>query len=892
MSISWFHSIRDDRAARRLQERRRRFALEPLEGRQMLSTFTVTSDADSTARGTLRWAITESNKTTATEASPNQIDFDLPSADLNLGLYTVELGSALPALTQPVVIDGLTQPNADGQPVIEVSGELVESTAAGLQVNSGASGSTIEGLTVTDFLNGTSDGDGGILVDGASKVMISHDDIGLENSSVELADGENYYFGVALESGATDNTVTGDVLAGNQTIGVLIDGNGSTSPSSETSGNVVEGDYIGTNLNGSGAAESGNVTGVEIENGAMDNTIGGTAAADRDVISGNSNDGVLIEGPGTDGNVVEGDDIGTNAGGTAPIGNGYAGVAIQDGASDNTIGGTASGAADVISGNATYGVLIYGTDYTTLSTETAHNVVEGDFIGTNDNGSSGGGSLANTDGVDIASGATDNTVGGAAAADRDVISGNSYAGVLISDPATEGNVVEGDDIGTNAGGSTPIGNGYAGVVIQSDASDNTIGGTAARASDVISANGTYGVLISDSDDNVVEGDFIGTNDNGSSDTSSTGAMLGNADGVDVENGAANNTIGGTTTAARDVLSGNSLDGAQLSDSGPGNVIEGDDIGTNAGATAGIPNGRAGVTIQGGSTKNTVGGTAAGSADVISGNGTYGVWIVNGGTSGNLIEGDFIGTDDNGSKGGGSLANGYGVVINAGASSNTIGGTTTAARDVISGNTFTGVVISDSGTEFNWVEGDHIGTNAAGSATVPNGADGVVIQNGATLDDIETDVISGNVMDGVLITGSGTDFNTVQSALIGINAADNAVLDLSGKTYSNSDGVQIDDGAEWNAIQENVISGNGYGVEIDGPSTGNCVDYNDIGTNAAGTLDLGNNDSGIYMNDADGDYIYGNTVDNNGGYGILFQSCSTSQDEGTNTFSKNALGDES
>ena len=86
---------------RRLPDRRRRFLVEPLEGREMLSTFTVTSTADTTATGTLRWAITQSDKTTG----PNAIDFAIGGT----GVHTIDLGSALPTITQPVTIDGTTQ---------------------------------------------------------------------------------------------------------------------------------------------------------------------------------------------------------------------------------------------------------------------------------------------------------------------------------------------------------------------------------------------------------------------------------------------------------------------------------------------------------------------------------------------------------------------------------------------------------------------------------------------------------------------------------------------------------------------------------------------------------------------------------------------------------------
>ena len=112
---------------RRRAELRRRPLLEDLEGRQMLSTtFTVTSTADTTAMGTLRWAITQSNETTG----PNTIDFAVgnPSG----GLLEIKLASPLPAITNPVNIDGLFQPGSSAtSPLIQIDGTGAGSAPSG-----------------------------------------------------------------------------------------------------------------------------------------------------------------------------------------------------------------------------------------------------------------------------------------------------------------------------------------------------------------------------------------------------------------------------------------------------------------------------------------------------------------------------------------------------------------------------------------------------------------------------------------------------------------------------------------------------------------------------------------------------------------------------------------
>jgi len=107
----------------------------------------------------------------------------------------------------------------------------------------------------------------------------------------------------------------------------------------------------------SGTAKLGNtLDGVRIQAGATANTVGGTVSGAANVISGNARFGVYLDNSGTSGNVVLGNKIGTDVNGTAKLGNSIDGVAIASGATANTVGGTASGAANVISGNGLFGV--------------------------------------------------------------------------------------------------------------------------------------------------------------------------------------------------------------------------------------------------------------------------------------------------------------------------------------------------------------------------------------------------------------------------------------------------------------------------------------------------------------------------------------------------------
>ena len=634
-----------------------------------------------------------------------------------------------------------------------------------------------------------------------------------------------------------------DVISGNEDYGLAISG----------SMDVVEGDYIGTDVTGTVGLGNG-VAGVYIDATAGDNTIGGTTALARNVISGNvvgveiaqSQDGYLPMD-----NVVEGNYIGTDVTGTVAVGNGT-GVEISVDSTGNTIGGTTAGARNLISGNTQYGVEIQGAG----SPTTSNNVVEGDYIGTDVTGTV---AVGNGIGVLLA-GATDNTIGGTTAGARNVISGNGY-GVEIQDDFNNngptGNVVEGDYIGPDVTGTLVLGNSL-GVYVQGDVGGtDTIGGTTAGARNVISGNQT-GVFFSGSTDVVVEGDYIGTDVTG---RVALIPMDGNAHvGVEIENNSSGITIGGSIAGARDVIFGNSI--GVLFDIDPSttsNVVEGDYIGTDFTGTVAVGN-FDGVAV--GSTDNTIGGSIAGAGDVISGNEQFNVAIDGTAATGNVVEGDYIGTDLTGAV---AMDNsGDGIEIYLGATDNTIGGSA-GAPNVISGNAGNGVEISGAGTTGNVVEGNNdIGTDNTGGTdglSVPNNSNGVVIDDGATDNTIggittgPTNVISGNGGNGVEISGSGTTGNVVEG--------DNDIGTDSPNTSSlanQNDGVEIVDGASGNTIggtasgAGNVIAYNrGNGVTVGDHDTDAAIDNairgNSIYGNSGIGIDLG--DDGVTLNDSSG-----------------------------------------
>ena len=205
------------------------------------------------------------------------------------------------------------------------------------------SGSTIQGLVVNQFSYDGID----ITGSGATHDVIAGDYIGLDVTGTTAGVNESLgnTYDLVIENGASDNTIGGVTAAAqrhlrrSQSFGVLIYGSG-------TQGNLVEGNYIGADATGTTSMDAqgnslGNDEGIRIEY-ASDNTIGGTTAGARNIISGNSEDGIDIGLSGATGNVVEGNYIGTSVTGTQLLGTGDWGVIIgQNGSSanGNTIGG-------------------------------------------------------------------------------------------------------------------------------------------------------------------------------------------------------------------------------------------------------------------------------------------------------------------------------------------------------------------------------------------------------------------------------------------------------------------------------------------------------------------------------------------------------------------------
>ena len=687
--------------------------------------------------------------------------------------------------------------------------------------------------------------------------------------------------------GAPGNTIGGtaagarNVLSGNVHNGVEIKNSGA-------SGNVVLGNFIGTDVTGTIALA--NYAGVEIDGGASGNLIGTNGdgvndAAERNIISGNLFAGVWISGAGTNSNVVAGNYIGTDISGTSAVGNGSTfvvggdddingGVLIENGASDNLIGTSGRhGSNDADDRN-----VISGNDYTAVilsGTGTSGNVVAGNYLGTTMSGEAALPNGMYGDGVDIVNGASGNWIGvnaiyGLEDADQgNLISGNdaTYSWGVWIDPTSSDNVIAGNLIGVDAAGSESLGNDN-GVYMQGPANlvgTNGDGVDDAIERNVISGNTGQGIEVvgTTATGNVIAGNYIGT------DATGTVALGNSIAGIGLDSGANRNTIGGSTAAARNLISGNHTRGVSFSNAATtANLVAGNWIGLSSDG-APLGNGPSdGVTI-GNAVGNTIGGLTAtpgtGLGNVISSSGYSGVYVYQ--AASNVILGNLIGTDATGMSSSGYGNGGDGVTLDN-SPNNTIGGTASGARNVISGSTFQGIAIFGSGATGNLVVGNWIGTNQDGSGALPNGDDGILIGNVATANTISGNLISGNTLAGIDITDSGTENNLVIGNDIGTTADGMASLG------NLQQGVLIQ-GAAGNTIggtgsgMGNVISGNlGQGVMISGTgASNNVVQGNFIGTDESGTTALANGGDGVAIASAQDNIVSGNLISGNSGNGV-------------------------
>jgi len=360
---------------------------------------------------TLRAAIQQANSSPGLDTIAFAIDSGPQTIDIGLPMG----GSSLPTITDPVVIDGTTQPGFAGSPIIELNGY---DNLPGLRISAG--NSTVRGLVI----NRTA-GDALLITSsGGNTIEGNYFGVDLAGTSV-LSNSAN----IVIQS--SNNVIGGttaaarNVISGSNSAGVLV-----LDAGADPNGNVIRGNYVGTDATGTSAL--GNVNGIVLA--ASGNIVGGAMPGAANVISGNAGTGVYITGQG---NHVLGNIIGADFSGTLPLGeqNGIEISGFSGTAANNVIGSSAPGGGNVISGNGQFGLLLYASD--------GGNVVQGNYVGT---GTGGAGSVPNVNGIGIF--ASGESIGGTGPGEGNVVAFNTSLGIDVFQTAT-GNVLRGNSIHSN-----------------------------------------------------------------------------------------------------------------------------------------------------------------------------------------------------------------------------------------------------------------------------------------------------------------------------------------------------------------------------------------------------------------------------------------------------------
>jgi hypothetical protein len=425
---------------------------------------------------------------------------------------------------------------------------------------------------------------GSTVIDGATQP-------GFAGQPIVVLDGLSAGTGPGLQFNAADGDVRALVVHRFKGDGIQASGAFSTFS--------VKGCYIGVDPNGTndlGNAGDG-IAVLKAGPGPSTVNIGGPAAADRNVISGNDGRGVFLGAvTGFSSVTVENNYVGTDVTGLVDLGNTASGLQIEAGAA------SATARSNVFSGNGGDGIAVAGN----------FNSFESNICGL---GADGKTVIGNSfSGIALFGGAQGNVVGGFDLSTANVVSANG-TGIYCGNATTTDNSIAVNLVGTDGTGLLPRGNSFRGIWIN-DAPNNRIAGSVvcATTGDGVVIDGPNGKF------NRVRNCFIGVGADGTT-------VIGNTNGgVNVFGGANRNLIGsGPKDSGPNVISGNTAFGVGLFDPGTNqNTVAGNFIGTDLGATLKIGNGGPGIAIANGASENLI--IAADNGNTIAFNAAAGVGV--------------------------------------------------------------------------------------------------------------------------------------------------------------------------------------------------------------------------------------------------------------------------
>lgn len=532
---------------------------------------------------TLRAAITEANANPGADT----INFSISGT----GVHTLQPASPYPDITEQVTINGYSQPGSTANTAVSpnpFNGTLtIEIDGSNIALNGGTcltigdhDDTAIKGLVINRC------GNSGIAVINANFVEIKGNYIGTDTTGLlARPNGRNYTTssiaygirGEASNHASIGCTAAADrnVIAANQA-GDIFWGNESNQ-ANPAGDNIYRGNYIGLGADGTTALPSGYALGLGnaiLLGNSHNDIIGGTTSGAKNVIATSSEYGIGTR-DGVTGLLIQGNYVGTDYTGTTALshslGTGHPGTGIHIGTvsslfsrkvHDITIGGTAAGAGNVVSGNTQLGNYVAGIGIN----DGSYNVtVQGNFVGTDVTGTA---AVPNYIGVALSENSTtydvhDVTVGGSASGAGNIISGNDSYGVDISGLGAYNNTFKGNYIGVDASGTAALGNGSVGLRIASGAHNQTIGGSDSGTGNIIADSVFQGIFIqgTGTSDNVVQGNLIGVGVDGVT------PLTNDSQGIAISGGATDNLIGGTAVGAGNTIRSNVFDGVIVTDTG-------------------------------------------------------------------------------------------------------------------------------------------------------------------------------------------------------------------------------------------------------------------------------------------------------------------------------------
>ncbi|MBK6526069.1 MAG: hypothetical protein IPG07_11305 [Crocinitomicaceae bacterium] len=607
---------------------------------------------------------------------------------------------------------------------------------------------------------------------GAHDNLIQSNYIGIDPSNgASLAQ----FIGIEiLVTAGIDNQIGSDVVGGQNRIsgniiGIQLDGAAHTFIYNNRIGLAI--DELNTNANAQ--------HGIHLID-AGSNTIGGTGLKSN-IISGNTQNGILIEGASSTDNIVTGNIIGASPS-LGQINPNGVGIKISDGASNNTIGEIGATSGNTICGNNFAGVLINNAS----SNEIYNNKIGLPF--------------KNVHGIVIQNGSANNIVGGTPS-ERNIISNNDSMGVVIN--GSSNNIIAGNFIGTNENGNLPAGNKIG--VFMSGSSFNTIGNQSHF--NLISSNSIAGILIENSPSNTFKNNYLGTDLTG--DVIYAGS--GNAVGVILKNSNSNLFGGNNTIDEENIICNSAAQGIYLENSDL-NEIYGNHIGINKNGSLYLGNAQQGIYLESGSDNNTIGSPIVGLSNSIAAN-SIGIYIKY--SSSNTIASNKIGNNTDGS---GTLSGTNNQAIGIHLDSVSVGNNI-EELNIIGGNTNAGMKISGNLSENNTVSGNYFGIKSDGITSLSNGVSNLIISDSAHQNLIGGPTISdrnyfGGNLQQHIFTAWDADSNQIAGNYINLGAD-------GFTTYNTVDGIYLTVDSKQNIIggglpgEGNTIVGlSGNGIRLD------------------------------------------------------------------------------